>query len=160
MTWGTGTLYIPRESLIRNGINVCLFVNAHNDHLPVAQTNVGNVTIVILPDNVLIEIFDSYINDGAWLTGDWHDLVHVCRRWRYLVFTSPRGLCVRLKYTGAKPMTEMLDVWPHLSITIEQHDLYYDNINLSLQGLHMANVAALLSSEHFHRISQISLFIT
>jgi len=57
-------------------------------------------------------------------------------------------------------MTEMLDVWPHLSITIEQHDLYYDNINLSLQGLHMANVAALLSSEHFHRISQISLFIS
>ena len=80
------------------------------------------MTIDTLPDEVVVEIFDFYIivNDRGSYTplNTWHVLVHVCRRWRYLVFASPRRLNLRLAYHGHRPISEVLDAWPVLPITL------------------------------------------
>ena len=46
-------------------------------------------------------------------------VVHVCRRWRYVVFASPRRLHLELRCTNRSPVKKMLDVWPALPIVID-----------------------------------------
>jgi len=48
----------------------------------------------------------------------WQKLVHVCRRWRYLVFGLPRRLNLRLYCTPQTPARDTLDVWPALPLII------------------------------------------
>ena len=76
----------------------------------------------MLPDVVLLEIFDFYVNEVKWKQ-KWHTLVHVCRKWREVVFGSPRRLALRLVCTDGIPVWESLDVWPPLPIVI-RHDYY------------------------------------
>src|SRR5216683_3915959 len=81
------------------------------------------VSINALPDDVLLEIFDFYmILPQIYYPGrqvyEWHSLVHVCQRWRYVVFNSPRRLDLRLLCTNKTPVTNMLDIWPALPIII------------------------------------------
>jgi hypothetical protein len=54
-------------------------------------SDADRLTIDILPDDALLEIFDFYLGETEW-TNRWHILVHVCRRWRLVVFGSPRRL--------------------------------------------------------------------
>ena len=49
----------------------------------------------------------------------WQWLVHVCRRWRYLVFGSPRRLNLRLRCTPETSTRDTLDVWPALPLTVQ-----------------------------------------
>jgi len=79
------------------------------------------LTINILPDDVLLEIFDHYVILSPYVSA-WHKLVHVCQRWRYVVFDSPRRLDLRLLCKGRTPVTNMLDIWPALPIVI--YDYY------------------------------------
>ena len=55
-------------------------------------------SIDMLPDDVLLEIFDFFVEEeGRGPKVDfeeWHTLVHVCRRWRSVVFKSPHRLIV------------------------------------------------------------------
>jgi hypothetical protein len=80
--------------------------------------------IDVLPDDVLLEIFYSRVNmyrpDG-WKTNveAWQSLVHVCRRWRSLVFRSPRRLNLRLFCTPKTPARDTLDVWPALPLIVK-----------------------------------------
>jgi len=85
------------------------------------------VTICALPDDVLLEIFDFYVNDHFlslsynWRThkeNAWHWLVHVCRQWRHVVFASPRRLNLRVLCTDRTPAQNVLDVWPQLPIVV------------------------------------------
>jgi hypothetical protein len=79
------------------------------------------VSINILPDDVLLEIFDHYVilsEVYRQRVDGWHKLVHVCQRWRYVVFESPRHLDLRLLCTNRTPVTSMLDIWPALPIVI------------------------------------------
>jgi hypothetical protein len=63
----------------------------------------------MLPDDVLLEIFDSYVDEDVY--GDfeeqrieeWVTLAHVCRRWRSVVFQSPHRLNLRLLCTPQTP---------------------------------------------------------
>ena len=75
------------------------------------------MTIDILPDVALLEIFDSYL-DGARIDG-WHTLVHVCRNWRDVAFRSPRRLNLRLCCKARTPVRELLDIWPLLPIVVK-----------------------------------------
>ena len=79
------------------------------------------IRIDVLPDDVLLEIFDFYvdvtISHGQEIQ-EWQSLVHVCRRWRTLVFRSPRRLNLRLLCTPETPVRDTLDVWPALSLII------------------------------------------
>jgi len=49
---------------------------------------------------------------------DWEALVHVCRRWRHLIFISPQSLDLRLLCTRGTPVQGMLSVWPPIPIII------------------------------------------
>jgi hypothetical protein len=79
----------------------------------------------MLPDELLLEIFDFYVC-GAGDKEKWMTLVHVCRRWRYIVFASPHRLALRLVCTDTTPVREMLHIWPAFPITVRISDLYKD----------------------------------
>ncbi|KAI9457881.1 hypothetical protein F5148DRAFT_338744 [Russula earlei] len=106
------------------------------------------VTINTLPDDVLVEIFHFYVNHWEIGTNRWHTLVHVCQRWRHVVFASPRRLNLRLQYRGQRPMSEMLDVWPVLPVVVISHRF----------SSFLENLVGALESEHRHRICEINLF--
>ena len=76
----------------------------------------------MLPDEILLEIFDCHrlaaqANPSS-LPWKWHRLAHVCQRWRFLVFASPRRLDLQLVYTFKSPVRKTLDFWPNLPIAI------------------------------------------
>jgi len=79
------------------------------------------VTIDILPDDVLLEIFDYYVAeaDEYWKFEEWQILVHVCQNWRYVVFRSPLYLNLRILCSKGTPVREKLAVWPPLPIIIQ-----------------------------------------
>jgi hypothetical protein len=86
------------------------------------------VTIDTLPDDILLEIFDSYLalrkSEGYrfryhWDSENaWQTLVHVCKRWRCIVFASPCRLQLLLVCTNERPVQKMLDIWPSLPILV------------------------------------------
>jgi len=77
--------------------------------------------IDVLPDDVLLTIFNLYIVGYLHtkpVIEEWQSLVHVCRRWRSIVFGSPRHLNLRLFCTPETPVMDTLDVWPPLPLLI------------------------------------------
>ncbi|KAH9170261.1 hypothetical protein EDB89DRAFT_2230702 [Lactarius sanguifluus] len=82
-------------------------------------------TIATLPDNVLLEIFDSYRSQSFTHQGapvwPWHLLVHVCRKWRQIVFESPLRLDLQIPCTHGTPVGKDLSIWPALPIAISYH---------------------------------------
>ena len=91
------------QSLPRRPTKLCIVVKA--------------TTINVLPDEALLEIFDFVLYENERTEG-WHSLVHVCRKWRDIIFGSPRRLNLRLYCTTWTPVKEMLDIWPPLPIII------------------------------------------
>ena len=85
--------------------------------------DVARATIDMLPDVALLEIFDSYVISLGYKKQTWHTLVHVCQKWRFVAFGSPRRLDLRLACEARTPVRETLDVWPLLPIVIYAHTL-------------------------------------
>jgi hypothetical protein len=90
---------------------------------PVTTTdwrNVGRKTIDILFDDVLLEIFDFLVvkSNGVEAENWWRALVHVCRKWRNVVFGSTHRLNLQLVCSDRTPVRETLDFWPPLPILI------------------------------------------
>ena len=89
---------------------------------PVEWCDVARVTIDMLPDIALLEIFEFYLDD---LCGSekrievWHTLVHVCQKWRNIVFGSPRRLNLRVCITECAFVETKLAIWPLLPIVID-----------------------------------------
>ena len=85
---------------------------------------VGDVTIDTLPDYVLIQLFsicrDIYSSRPMW----WRSLVHVCRRWRQIVFSSPRSLRLVIFCNSRTPIRKSLNIWPPFLISVH-HDTNY-----------------------------------
>jgi F-box-like len=78
-------------------------------------------TIDELPDEVLLVIFDFYVDIDSFKRKEveaWQSLVHVCRRWRSVVFGSPRRLNLRLVCQPEMPARDTLDVWPPLPLVV------------------------------------------
>jgi len=76
-------------------------------------------TIHMLPDYVLLEIFDHCRGDDEHFTPKmWKPLVHVCQRWRQIIFASPRRLHLLLVCDVRTPVRKLLDIWPLLPIAI------------------------------------------
>jgi F-box-like len=80
------------------------------------------VTIGSLPDDVLLEVFDfdqvAIDKDEDEYPWSWKKLVHVCRRWRYIIFESPIRLNLRLFLKKKSPVRKLLDVWPAFPLVI------------------------------------------
>jgi len=89
------------------------------------------VTIDVLPDNVLLEVFEFYLgkDDADEVDYDhnydgWQTLVHICHRWRRVVFTSPRRLDLKLFCTQQRLINlKMLDIWAELPIVVIAEDV-------------------------------------
>ncbi len=80
------------------------------------------IPIDVLPDEVLLAIFDFYVDgpqDSNKEIESWQLLVHVCRRWRRVVFGSPHRLDLQLVCTPGTPARDTLDVWPALPLLIQ-----------------------------------------
>jgi len=107
--------------------------------------NVDWVTINILPDDVLLGIFDCYVQAKVEA---WHTLVHVCQNWRKLVFASPRRLNLQVVCRPTTPVREMLDVWPSFPIVIQSGWPW---------PLRRGVANTLAGLEHSNRIRSISL---
>ncbi|KAI0294213.1 hypothetical protein BC826DRAFT_968906 [Russula brevipes] len=113
-----------------------------------------------LPDDVLLLIFSCYTDraqdEERWSgdrTDDWHALVHVCRRWRCVVFASPRLLRLRLLYTMRRSAEEMNDIWPALPIVIV---IRASNYYQEWVEEHTPNIITALN--HNDRVSEVSFF--
>ena len=142
--------------------NRCKSLVVHRNHLSTRcdYCDVGQVvTIHDLPDDVLLAIFDFYVvpyqDLGLFVVGFnpggtkkkvewWQLLVHVCRRWRGLVFGSPRRLNLQLFYEPRTSASRSL-VWPALPLIIKG-DVFDESVD---------NVIAEL--KHSNRVSQIYL---
>jgi hypothetical protein len=115
------------------------------------------VTIATLPDDCLLEIFSFYVevDDEDVLFNipeDWQTLVHVCQRWRSVVFASPRRLNLRLSCTSGRRVREMLQIWPPLPIVIE------DTTLRNSPTLAMENVDNIVAAfQHRDRVHEIKL---
>jgi hypothetical protein len=113
------------------------------------------MAIDVLPDVVLLEMFDYYVNqvreeDSPDVTVEsWRTLVHVCRNWRSVVFGSPRRLNLRLLCTPETPVRKALAIWPCLPIFVQQRQ--YGSL-----GGDSDNIVAAL--EHNDRVCEIDLF--
>jgi hypothetical protein len=87
----------------------------------------------MLPEEILLEMFAFYVfgSDSNWQT-----LVHVCRRWRSIVFAAPRRLDLKLLCTSRTPARTTLDIWPALPIIVWVHgedDRINDNVLAALE---------------------------
>ena len=74
-------------------------------------------TAEMLSEDILHYIFRQYLDafPQSWLM-----LVSVCQKWRQIVFTSPRGLNIRLHCTYKTPVLKALCLWPPaMPITIQ-----------------------------------------
>ena len=79
------------------------------------------INLNVLPDDVLLAIFDFYVVRTSERKRDveaWQSLVHVCWRWRCVVFGSPCRLDLRLVCTPGTPVSESLDIWPALPLIV------------------------------------------
>ena len=115
------------------------------------------VTIQTLPDNVLLEIFKFNVDD-AWEVADypedeWHTLVHVCQRWRFVVLASPRWLDLHILCTNKNQVENDLNIWPQLPIAIEA----FSDIETNTPPLPgETNIIAAL--KHHLRVSKIAIY--
>jgi hypothetical protein len=130
---------------------VCNIGYTHNNVLLYDAGRISpRVTICSLPDNVLLDTFEFCVVPDRWHTLErpvpWFDLVHVCQRWRYIVFASPLRLDLRLLCTERSPVRKTLDVWPPLPITI-----HFSGVRLRVED----NVIAALECPN--RVRKISL---
>ncbi len=111
----------------------------------------------MLTDNVLVEIFDFYRNNHdhtrhtVW---KWHLLVHVCQRWRQVVFASPHRLNLQILCTERTPVRKNLCIWPVFPIVI----VFYRYSWSGLTSNDEDNVTAAL--EHRDRVCYLFVDVT
>jgi hypothetical protein len=107
-------------------------------------------TINMLPDNVLLEIFDF---DNYW-SHEWKRLVHVCQRWRHIIFASPLRLDLTLLCSYGTPVRKNLGYWPSFPIIVDY--LTWNGTGRALD--YEVDITAAL--EHRDRIRSIKLAVT
>lgn len=140
----------------------CVAANVTGTDLCYTDTCTGKsyvhaITINMLPDDVFLEIFDSFRKchnpdssfTPVWM---WYRLVQVCQRWRQLIFASPRYLDLQLLCTNGTPVRENLNCWPPFPIAV--HYPEYRHLTPYDEG----NIFAILNQPG--RIRQIDLTLT
>ena len=85
------------------------------------ESNRGATALNILTDDVLLEIFDlcRENNSNHSHPNQWHLLVHVCQRWRQIVFGSPHRLNLQIFCTYGTPVRQSLGIWPAFPIVLD-----------------------------------------
>jgi hypothetical protein len=105
--------------------------------------------IVKLSEDVLLRIFRYSLGSSPQF---WPTLVHICRRWRHIVFASHQALRLRLFCKRGSPVLKALDLWPTLPIAVEY-------VGFSRYGARdKENILAALKQSD--RVSSIHLTVT
>jgi hypothetical protein len=73
-------------------------------------------TIGELSDKVLLNIFCYFLDVSP---RHWPTLVHICRKWRGVVFASQQDLRLRLVCTHGVHVSKTLECWPALPIVVQ-----------------------------------------
>ncbi|KAI0269724.1 hypothetical protein BGY98DRAFT_280108 [Russula aff. rugulosa BPL654] len=113
------------------------------------------LTINRVPDEVLLEIFDSYRQsidpyDHHWRKEYvWFNLAHVCRRWRAVMFASSSRLDLSITVGPQKPRHIKTILSSPLPISIEYECLYGDTTGSALWRMRAA-------LRHRDRVREIS----
>jgi hypothetical protein len=107
----------------------------------------------MLPDNVLLEIFVFYLvlyrnNSPEW---KWLFLVHVCQKWRQIVFASPRRLDLQILCTNKTRVRKNLGIWPALPLVVKYG---YSGRSIGPRG--EGNIIAVL--QHPDRVCNVDLY--
>ena len=117
------------------------------------------MTIDILPDDSLLDIFDSFsgpydVYSRPW---NWRRLAQVCRRLRQIILASPHRLHVQHLCTLGTPVRKLLSFLPDLPIVID----YYDYSDASLTCLSPNDEDDVIAAlEHSNRVSALNLVVT
>ena len=77
-------------------------------------------------------------------------MIQVCRRWRTIIFGSPRRLNLRLVCTNTTPARTSLDIWPTFPLVI-----YCEHMHSEVDEKGLSNIIA--SFEHSDRISEVHI---
>ena len=116
----------------------------------------------MLNDDVLLNIFFLYPQDideihpyvNSWYGWNkerwWYKLVQICRRWRYLILSSPVRLGLHLVCTYGTPVAEMLAHSPPLPLIINYTDF-------DLHGSVEDEEAILLALQDRDRVGRVGL---
>jgi len=148
------------------------------------ESYIPTKTISMLPDDVLLEIFDfcQKDEDGIWyresVVWKWHLLVQVCQRWRQIVFASPLHLNLQILCTSKTPVRKSLGIWPGFPIAIdyrffgsgvtpdnednlvaalEEHDRVCF-IRLDVTGSQLEQIVATVMEHPFPVLANLSIF--
>ena len=133
-----------------------------NPYVTEARATTPSGTIDVLPDDVLLQIFDFCgVGDHppefpVHPVLEWHRLVHVCRRWRQIIFSSPLRLDLSLLCKQGTPVRENLGLWPAFPIIVHYADYphYFPNISSQDED----NIIAAL--EHPDRVRRLKFPMT
>ena len=112
-------------------------------------------SIDILPEDVLLQIFDFY-QMCIWSLSEWYPLILVCRRWHQLIISSPHRLDLYLLCTRGKSFRKNLDLLPTFPIVVDSSYLHYDAKKWSPDE----EEDILAALEHPDRISRLNLRVT
>ncbi len=99
------------------------------------------MTIEMLPEDILLEIFDFYrqgaIKRSRGRPWKWHILAHVCRQWRHVISMAPRRLDLRILCEYGAHFIDILQSWPTLPLVVRYNDpksrSLFENIIVSLR---------------------------
>ncbi|KAF8263062.1 hypothetical protein EI94DRAFT_1741925 [Lactarius quietus] len=112
-------------------------------------------TINTLPNEVLLEVFDQYrsirTSNRTGSQGWWYTLVHICRRWRHLVFASSIRLNLQLRCTFGTPVDDMLNHSPPFPLVLD----YGPRILKTWTA--EDELGLLLASQYLPRVTEIML---
>jgi hypothetical protein len=128
-------------------------------------TDEGHSTIGVLASNILLEIFYFYqefyrINPTftnprhrgpAMPLSEWCPLMHVCRRWRQIIFESPRRLGLQILCTQRNRFKKSLGIWPDFPIAID------DNRSRTVFTGRIEEDDVIAALEHPNRVCRIVL---
>ena len=114
---------------------------------PAAESYRHTTTINLLPEDVFLDIFQFVVSE-------WQILVHVCRRWRRIIFSSPRGLDLTILCTYGTPVKKNLGYWPPFPIIVD----YFTWSGTGSPPNYEDDVTAAL--EHPDRVRIIKLTVT
>jgi hypothetical protein len=121
--------------------------------------NRQSTAIGMFLDEVLLDIFDFYQNyhddnlssyTKRYAARKWYlPLVHVCRRWRQVIFDSPHRLHLDILCTYRTPVKKSLGIWPSFPIVINYAGIPWTDI--------MQRYDIIAALEHPDRVRYLAL---
>ena len=138
-------------------------INAHvavaNEHsLSRPDKSYRHVTAVdMLSDDILLEMFGFILSppDFQW---KWRRLLHVCRRWRQIIFSSPLHLDLQLLCTFGTPVRKCLGYWPAFPLVIDYSRSRNKSFDRGIALRDMDDIFAAL--EQCDRVRHINLSVS